>query len=832
MTLFKEHRLLNVTQAQLDARRMKAKVTVQNAPEKKPGRVMTNKGVMKETAVRAATQQANKNSNIQGANVKSFLNNKGVDTRFINEHGVDTRTLPRTIDDGNGNAIDNPAYAQMTNAGTLAQTQRVGPIGTEPFKAPTIIEQDNTVAPKRGSLEEKRLKMEARKQDRLKKLAANPAAPVQGPVVAPLAPTAVETPSAPTITTPTAPTQNADGTVTTDATQTGADQGGTDPVVAGMGGLLANLPPEAQALAPFFENILSTISQGQADQAAATQALLQGGTIDVNGNPVEVQGVTNMYDAMDKKIADMESGYVAMQQGIQGMLDKTKESQDKYISEQEKAAKDRIAWNKTSQLRQAATEKTAAEDARIARLCLTGGVGSDGGLREIEEVRSQYESRIDDIKTEFGIQDTELAAKFTGMYVEASNNYTNASISNIKDTTAALERNMGQSLASTQARGNAEQTIISKFVDQNIANRKEYAGALASYAGQMQTMVNQSRDDKRAQEQLGWQRMEWASKTYGSDTPQAIIDSIAKQLPGVDIKGALSSMTLAEMKLKKVGTGGGGGGGLSFPSYLTQGTGQPPTFESFLADKEKTAMANGAVKFDTSAAAIAGYKKEYEATLSAANETNPTEILNGFEQRAAAQNLSGPVYKRTRALIEGYIKNGQYAQAAAVVSNIGDDVPSAESTSFENAISSRNQIQRLHSAMADLTLVGPIAGKLRNLNPYDERVVRVKNMITQTVPGLARGIFHEVGVLTDDDVARYTRTLENPDLTIGEAQNAYNELMKTIDTNIQTKLKVWDANNKRTAGYKAIFVDANNDSSNDAVQSTDDAYAHSILQIK
>lgn len=591
------------------------------------------------------------------------------------------------------------------------------------------------------------------------------------------------------------------------------------PEAAGAGSALANLPPEAAALAPYFQSILDSITQGQNDNASTTDALLNGGTIDVNGKKVEVPGVTSMYDAMDKKIADMESGYMAMQEGVQGMLDKVKEQQDQQIADQEKTAKEQLAWNELQQTRQNAKDKQAAIETKIARLALTNSAGSDGGLRDVEETSLAYEAKLDDIKSEFGVQRTDLAAKISGLYLTASTNHLNASISNIKDTMSALERVAGQSLSTTQARVSAENDILGKFISQQTANRKEFAGTLKDAVVEMNSMINENRDDKRAQEKLGWDRMEWASKTFGSDTPQAIIDSISEQLPGVDIKGALTSMTLAEMKQKKIGTGGGG---LSFPSYLVQGTGQPPSFESFVANKEKMALASGAVKFDTSPAAMAGYQKEYAATLSAVNETNPTEIMNSFEQRAAAQNLSGPVYKRTQALLENYIKNKQYSQAAAVVSNIGDDVPSTESMNFEGAITSRNQVQRLHGAMADLSMVGPISGRLSSLNPYDPRVIRVKNMITQTVPGLARGIFHEVGVLTDTDVARYTQTLENPNLTVEEAQNAYNDLMKTIDTNIQTKIKAWDANNKRTAGYKAIF---DNSTSADADVSSSDSYS-------
>lgn len=337
-----------------------------------------------------------------------------------------------------------------------------------------------------------------------------------------------------------------------------------NPQQAGASAFFQNLPPEAAALAPYFENILSTISDSQEANAEATNAMLNGGTIDVNGQQVKVKGFNSAYDEMDKKVADMEAGYNTMQEGIQTMLDKVKEQQEKTISEQEDAAKDRLAWQETQMLRQVAKQKQDAVDSRIARLALTGGFGSDGGLREIEETRMEYENRMDDIKTEFGVQKTELAAKFTGLYLEASNNHLTSSIQNIKETAAALERIAGQSMSNKQARNTAEQNVLGKFLDTQAQSRKEYAGTLKDYAVQMQTMLDKDKEDKRAQESLGWTQLKQARDIYGPDVPQAMIDSIAKKLPGVNVREVLQSPTADE--LKKRGSGGSGAGGFYVPT--------------------------------------------------------------------------------------------------------------------------------------------------------------------------------------------------------------------------------------------------------------------------
>ena len=63
---------------------------------------------------------------------------------------------------------------------------------------------------------------------------------------------------------------------------------------------------------------------------------------------------------------------------------------------------------------------------------------------------------------------------------------------------------------------------------------------------------------------------------------------------------------------------------------------------------------------------------------------------------------------------------------------------------------------------------GPLLGRLRGKNPYDETNALLEQSINSTVPNLARGVFREVGVLTDEDVKRYKQllpTLKDPPAT-------------------------------------------------------------------
>jgi hypothetical protein len=76
---------------------------------------------------------------------------------------------------------------------------------------------------------------------------------------------------------------------------------------------------------------------------------------------------------------------------------------------------------------------------------------------------------------------------------------------------------------------------------------------------------------------------------------------------------------------------------------------------------------------------------------------------------------------------------------------------------------------------------GPVAGRFAGANPYDADTQEIQNIVTSVVPGLARGVFGEVGVLTDADVKRYTNLLPN--------HTVPPEVAKRNLTNLRAKLR-------------------------------------------
>ena len=72
-------------------------------------------------------------------------------------------------------------------------------------------------------------------------------------------------------------------------------------------------------------------------------------------------------------------------------------------------------------------------------------------------------------------------------------------------------------------------------------------------------------------------------------------------------------------------------------------------------------------------------------------------------------------------------------------------------TSMEKTINVTSQIGVLQNSITG-TQTGPIIGAFRGVNPWDTNAQVIKAQLNAIIPNLARGVFGEVGVLTDNDI--------------------------------------------------------------------------------
>lgn len=100
---------------------------------------------------------------------------------------------------------------------------------------------------------------------------------------------------------------------------------------------------------------------------------------------------------------------------------------------------------------------------------------------------------------------------------------------------------------------------------------------------------------------------------------------------------------------------------------------------------------------------------------------------------------------------------------------------------------------------------GPITNIFTGNNPYDKKVALLKAQLQAIVPNLARGVYGEVGVLTDNDIKNYIATLPNNASTDDQKKALMDFTKKTISNSIENNLKNYAMAGYNVSGYTPIL---------------------------
>ncbi len=109
--------------------------------------------------------------------------------------------------------------------------------------------------------------------------------------------------------------------------------------------------------------------------------------------------------------------------------------------------------------------------------------------------------------------------------------------------------------------------------------------------------------------------------------------------------------------------------------------------------------------FDRSTKAMADYKKEYDTKYETAVSLNPSEIQKKFARKAAT--LSGPSRKYSEGIFNEAMANKDYAYAAQIADDTGDDVDPTSSTQFTNALTTRMTVNKMAGLIDDFGAMVP-----------------------------------------------------------------------------------------------------------------------------
>ena len=114
---------------------------------------------------------------------------------------------------------------------------------------------------------------------------------------------------------------------------------------------------------------------------------------------------------------------------------------------------------------------------------------------------------------------------------------------------------------------------------------------------------------------------------------------------------------------------------------------------------------------------------------------------------------------------------------------------------LQKALTVMSQLGEL-STLIKNTKTDPILGTIRSMNPYDFDARAIQATLQATVPNLARGVYGEVGVLTDNDIRNYIKTLPNIKSTTEQNQFVTGMTLRSLQRGFESQLEILAA-----AGY-------------------------------
>lgn len=568
-----------------------------------------------------------------------------------------------------------------------------------------------------------------------------------------------------------------------------------------FGALTQQLPEELQFLGDAFRQMNSALSSTESDVAGIADERLRLAEAVHQGQITMLDGFQRMYQQERST--------------LQGILDDVRDDTVSQLADTEARADERLQWERTKITRELERQKNSEIEQATAALAISGGFGSSNGIRAIEDAERAWDEAIADVGTEFALKRADLAVQFNGKYVEVQNQYRLDTFNATKEFNRLNQQILQQGFSSSVARAQAEERALSDYITQIGSIREKKASNILSLATSVHSIVNQERNQKRLDKNSAFEQLKWYKSAFGSNPPEGVVDDLQSRLPGVDVQSFFDTKTLDEIeKLQGSSSGGGSGYFMSFSPSETDSTGAPLTLDQFIANKisdledEEQQSFSPEKRSQVLAANKEAWETEYETKKQNVEQFDPATIVQRLNDKMSQPGIAKHTRENAQKVVDGYLKGGQIGLASEYVAGLGKPVPPSQSKSFQALMSAVWQIERIDNIIDDLGTQGPAVGRLRGVNPWDDKFVELDQLLTQVTPQLARGVFLEVGVLTDNDINRYKTTLGKGSLTYSQAKTAQKNLRDLVQKSLELQLGTWESTGHRTSDLRN-FYDSN-----------------------
>jgi len=187
-----------------------------------------------------------------------------------------------------------------------------------------------------------------------------------------------------------------------------------------------------------------------------------------------------------------------------------------------------------------------------------------------------------------------------------------------------------------------------------------------------------------------------------------------------------------------------------------------------------------------------------------------TLTLSQLPQALRVEVETELVNMRKKAIEEGDIQGVIRASAG------GKDLSEGTMQRFEKTANVIYQVENLNDALKSSERklkkidAGPIVGFLKKKNPWSTDAQELNAILQGTIPNLARGVFGEVGVLTDRDVELYRKTLPNLQQTEDVQKSVTALTLRTLRTSMENQIKIQAGGGRDVSGLLPFYMEIDN----------------------
>ncbi len=176
--------------------------------------------------------------------------------------------------------------------------------------------------------------------------------------------------------------------------------------------------------------------------------------------------------------------------------------------------------------------------------------------------------------------------------------------------------------------------------------------------------------------------------------------------------------------------------------------------------------------------------------------------LSGFTLKDVKVEDRASIASELNKMKDAAFKSGD-VRGQIAASGGGKELDATATQSLVKAQNVLGQLDELESTIMNMD-TDPISGAWRSNDPYDVDYKVLKAQLQSIVPNLARGIYGEVGVLTDNDIQNYIQTLPNGFSTEDQKEALLAFTKRVVNNSIKNNLSTYAMAGYDVSGFTPL----------------------------